>query len=136
LVAATLAELEIDRALVVHGAGGLDELSLAGETLVAEVKEAKLRRYTVTTGGFWRVACAAASDRRWIGPRECGRYSPDFPGRIRRSTGYRGHQRRSGSGGFRRPAENFLDAARLADATISSGAAEQKADGTRCLSLT
>src|SRR6266404_822709 len=36
LVAATLAELGVERAFVVHGAGGLDEISLAGETMVAE----------------------------------------------------------------------------------------------------
>ena len=38
LVAATLAELGVERAFVVHGAGGLDEISLAGETMVAEVR--------------------------------------------------------------------------------------------------
>ena len=37
LVAASLAELGVERAFVVHGAGGLDEISLAGETMVAEV---------------------------------------------------------------------------------------------------
>lgn len=35
-------------ALVVHGAGGLDELSLSGPSLVAEVKGSTVRRYTVT----------------------------------------------------------------------------------------
>jgi anthranilate phosphoribosyltransferase len=34
-------------ALVVHGAGGLDELSLSGESIVAEVKGSSVRRYTV-----------------------------------------------------------------------------------------
>src|SRR5216683_7590201 len=43
LVAATLAELGVERAFVVHGAGGLDEISLAGETLVAEGRAANLR---------------------------------------------------------------------------------------------
>src|SRR5881392_3097951 len=38
LVAATLAELGTEHAFVVHGAGGLDEISLAGETIVAEVR--------------------------------------------------------------------------------------------------
>jgi anthranilate phosphoribosyltransferase len=41
LVAATLAELGVERAFVVHGAGGLDEISLAGETMVAEVRGAR-----------------------------------------------------------------------------------------------
>jgi anthranilate phosphoribosyltransferase len=52
LMAATLAELGITRAFVVHGAGGLDEISLAGETLVAEVREGHIKRYTVTPEDF------------------------------------------------------------------------------------
>ncbi len=35
-------------ALVVHGAGGLDELSLRGESLVAEIRGAEIRQFTVT----------------------------------------------------------------------------------------
>jgi anthranilate phosphoribosyltransferase len=52
LVAATLAELGVEHAFVVHGAGGLDEISLAGETLVAEVKNGGVRRFTVTPEDF------------------------------------------------------------------------------------
>ena len=52
LVAATLAQLGIEHAFVVHGAGGLDEISLAGETLVAEVKQGTIRRFTVTPEEF------------------------------------------------------------------------------------
>jgi anthranilate phosphoribosyltransferase len=52
LMAATLAELGIARAFVVHGAGGLDEISLAGETLVAEVRGRKIKRYTVAPEDF------------------------------------------------------------------------------------
>jgi anthranilate phosphoribosyltransferase len=52
LVAATLAELEIERALVVHGAGGLDEISLAGETLVADVQRGAVIRYTIAPEDF------------------------------------------------------------------------------------
>jgi anthranilate phosphoribosyltransferase len=48
LVAATLAELGVEHAFVVHGAGGLDEISLAGETQIAEVKHGAVRRFTVT----------------------------------------------------------------------------------------
>lgn len=44
LVAATLVELGVERALVVHGCGGLDEISLTGETLVAEVRRGSVRR--------------------------------------------------------------------------------------------
>jgi anthranilate phosphoribosyltransferase len=52
LVAATLSELGAEHAFVVHGAGGLDEISLAGETLVAEVKDGRVRRFTVTPEDF------------------------------------------------------------------------------------
>lgn len=38
----------MEHALVVHGAGGLDELSLSGESIVAEVKGSDVRRFTVT----------------------------------------------------------------------------------------
>jgi anthranilate phosphoribosyltransferase len=48
LVAEALAASgHMDHALVVHGAGGLDELSLSGESVVAEVRGSKVRRFTV-----------------------------------------------------------------------------------------
>ena len=52
LVAATLAELGVERAFVVHGAGNLDEISLAGETLVAEVRGGAVTRFTVAPEAF------------------------------------------------------------------------------------
>jgi anthranilate phosphoribosyltransferase len=52
LMAGTLAELGVTRAFVVHGAGGLDEISLSGETLVAEVREGEIKRYRVAPEDF------------------------------------------------------------------------------------
>ena len=52
LMAATLAELGVQHAFVVHGAGGLDEISLAGETIVAEVRSGKVRKFNVTPEEF------------------------------------------------------------------------------------
>jgi anthranilate phosphoribosyltransferase len=52
LVAASLAELGVERAFVVHGSGGLDEISLAGETIVTEVQHGNVRRFTVTPEEF------------------------------------------------------------------------------------
>jgi anthranilate phosphoribosyltransferase len=52
VVAAALAELGVQRAFVVHGAGGLDEISLAGETLVAEVRDGKILRYKISPETF------------------------------------------------------------------------------------
>jgi anthranilate phosphoribosyltransferase len=48
LVAKTLLELGADRALVVHGHGGLDEISPSGPTLVAQVEGGTIRTYEVT----------------------------------------------------------------------------------------
>ncbi|MGC1417942.1 MAG: anthranilate phosphoribosyltransferase [Candidatus Acidiferrum sp.] len=52
LVAETLAELGVEHAFVVHGAGGLDEISLAGETLVAEVRNGGVERVTLMPEDF------------------------------------------------------------------------------------
>src|ERR1700686_3257165 len=51
-VASVLAELGVERALVVHGAGGLDEISLAGETRVGDVQGGIVRLYEVTPEDF------------------------------------------------------------------------------------
>jgi anthranilate phosphoribosyltransferase len=50
--AAALAALETERAWVVHGAGGLDEISLAGPTAVVEVTPGGVRRFDVTSVDF------------------------------------------------------------------------------------
>ncbi len=52
IVAAALAELGTRRAFVIHGAGGLDEISLAGETQIAEVRNGSIRRFAVTPEDF------------------------------------------------------------------------------------
>jgi anthranilate phosphoribosyltransferase len=51
-VAATLAELGTHHAFVVHGAGGLDEISLSGETQIAEVRDGRVRRFIVAPEDF------------------------------------------------------------------------------------
>ncbi len=52
LVAESLVELGVQRAFVVHGVGGLDEISLAGETQVAEVRDGAITRFILTPGDF------------------------------------------------------------------------------------
>jgi anthranilate phosphoribosyltransferase len=47
LVAETLRELGTERAMVIHGAGGLDEISLSGPTRIVELKDGKIARYEV-----------------------------------------------------------------------------------------
>ena len=51
-MALTLSELDIERAFVVHGAGGLDEISLSGETTVGDVHRDVVRIYQVTPEDF------------------------------------------------------------------------------------
>lgn len=52
LLAQALAELGVERAFVVHGLDGLDEISLSGETQVAELRDGAVRSYTVVPEDF------------------------------------------------------------------------------------
>src|SRR5207245_7005308 len=125
LVAATLAELGVERAFVGHGAGGLDEISLAGETLVAEVHDGTVRRFTVTPEEFG-VARARLESLR-------GGSAPENAAII--------HRVLAGEGGppldivvinaaaalvAAGRAASLRDAANLAAKTISSGAAAER----------
>jgi anthranilate phosphoribosyltransferase len=51
-VALVIAELGVERAFIVHGEGGLDEISLAGETIVGEVRGEIVSLYDVTPEDF------------------------------------------------------------------------------------
>ncbi|HWO00220.1 MAG TPA: anthranilate phosphoribosyltransferase [Blastocatellia bacterium] len=47
LLARVLAELGATRALVVHGSDGLDEITITGESKITELRDGKLRSYSV-----------------------------------------------------------------------------------------
>lgn len=51
-LAAALARLGGKRALVVHGSGGLGEITLAGETHVTEVRDGELNEFTLSPEDF------------------------------------------------------------------------------------
>ena len=125
LVAEALAELGVERALVVHGAGGLDEISLCGETIIADVERGFVTRYTVVPEDF-EVAEAPLEAIRGGTPAENA-------GMIRGIF--------EGDGGARRDvvvmnaaaalvaagvAENFAEGARLARVAMEAGAAREK----------
>src|SRR2546427_491756 len=126
LVAATLAELSVEHAFVVHGAGGLDEISLAGETLVAEVRRGgAVRRFTVTPEEFGVSPAPLEA--------VCGATAAGDAAIIRRGlAGGAGPQRdlvvvdAGAGGGGAGAAANFHEAAILAGETISSGTAAAK----------
>jgi anthranilate phosphoribosyltransferase len=125
LVAATLAELGVEHAFVVHGAGGLDEISLAGETLVAEVKDGGVRRFTVAPEDFGVSRAPIEAVRGGTASENAATIHAIF----------------AGGGGPRRDivvanaaaalvaadvAPSFADGARLARAALASGAAREK----------
>lgn len=125
LMAAALAELGVERAFVVRGAGGIGEFSLAGETLVAEMKKGTIQHYTVTPEDFG--VSRAPLDSLVSGT------AAENAARIRRIFG--------GESGPASDivvvnaaaalvaagvAKNFREGAKLAGEAISSGAAEKK----------
>ena len=52
LLARALGELGVRRAFAAHGADGLDEISISGETYVAELRDRTVRSFTVTPEDF------------------------------------------------------------------------------------
>jgi len=51
-IANVLLNLGVEHAMVVHGSDGLDELTTTGETYIAEVKDGKVKEYTVKPADF------------------------------------------------------------------------------------
>ena len=130
LVAETLAELGVERAFVVHGAGGLDEISLAGESLVAEVRYGSVRRYVVTPEQFG-VARAPLGAIRGGTPKE---NAAIVRGIFAGETGPRRDivvVNTAAALVACGAADDFQDGARLAGDTLLSGAAEEKLSALR-----
>jgi anthranilate phosphoribosyltransferase len=125
LVAATLAELGVQHAFVVHGAGGLDEISLAGETLVAEVKNGAVRRFVVTPEEFGVERAPLEAIRGGTAVENAALIRlvlAGEPGPPRDIVVVNAAAALVAAG----IAPNFRDGANLASATISSGAAAER----------
>jgi anthranilate phosphoribosyltransferase len=132
LFAATLTELGVERAFVVHGAGGLDEISLAGETQVAEVRAGEIRRYTLVPEDFG-VSRAPLEAIQGGTPKEnASTIRSIFKGEAgpRRDIVVVNAAAALVASGV---APTLIDAAQLAVAAISSGLAEEKLAGLRAL---
>jgi anthranilate phosphoribosyltransferase len=127
LVAAALAELGVEHALVVHGAGGLDEISLAGETLIAEVKAGSVRRFTVTPEDFGVSRAPIDSVRGGTPAENAATIRAIFSGRNGPS-----HDivlvNAAAALVAAGVAQNLRDGAHLAAAALASGAAKEKLD--------
>jgi anthranilate phosphoribosyltransferase len=52
IMARVLQRLGSEHVLVVHGSDGLDEITLSGETLVAELRKGEVREYRINPGQF------------------------------------------------------------------------------------
>jgi anthranilate phosphoribosyltransferase len=125
LMAATLVELGITRAFVVHGAGGLDEISLAGETLVAEVHGGKIKRYTVAPEDFGVPRAPLDAIRGGSPVQNAAIIGQMFAGELgpRRDIVVINAAAALVAAGV---ADNFKEATELAARTLSSGAAQEK----------
>jgi anthranilate phosphoribosyltransferase len=125
LIAAALAELGAEHAFVVHGAGGLDEISLAGESEVAEIKNGSVRRYRVTPEEFGVPRAPLEAVRGGTAQQNAGTIRGIFEGRD-------GPQRdivvanAAAALVAAGAAIDFREGAKLALAALSTGAAREK----------
>jgi anthranilate phosphoribosyltransferase len=124
LMAATLVEIGVTRAFVVHGAGGLDEISSAGETLVAEVRAGEIDRYTVTPEDFGVPSASIESLRGGSPAENAAILQSIFAGELgpRRDIIVINSAAALVAAGV---AENFREGAHLAAKALSSGAAQE-----------
>ena len=130
LVASTLAELGVKHAFVVHGAGGLDEISTAGETLIAEVRDGAVKRSVVSPDDFG-LPQAPIEALRGDTPQENAalirRIFEGEPGPCRDIVVMNASAALVVTG----IAANFREGAALAEQTIESGAAAHKLEELR-----
>jgi anthranilate phosphoribosyltransferase len=130
LVAGALGELGVKRAMVVHGADGLDEISLSGETLVSEWRDGKVRNFSVTPEDFGLKRAPLEAIRGGDAKENAGVMHKI----LGRSLLYREHgaQREivlanaAAALVVAGKAADFLEGAQLAAESIDSGAAREK----------
>ncbi len=125
LMAATLAELGVQRAFVVHGADGLDEFSLGGETFVAEIQTGQIRRFIVTPEDFGVTRAPIESVRGGTAAENAAMIRTVLDGVTgpRRDVAVINAAAALVVAGI---ASDFRDGAQLAAGAISSGMAKQK----------
>ena len=122
-----LQELGAERALVVWGRDGMDELSLGAGTLVGELRDGKVREYELHPEDFG-IPMAHSRNLRVSDPEQSMAMLfealDDHDGLPRKIVGYNAGAALYVSG----VADTIADGIELARATISSGAARSKLD--------
>lgn len=126
--ARALVRLGSERAWVVHGSDGMDEISLAGPTLVAEVNGQSVKGFKIAPKDFG-LRAAPTAHLRAATPRESGNIIREVLGSKRRDEARALVVINAAAaiyiGGI---AKDPIHAARLAEQSIDSGQAQNKLD--------
>jgi anthranilate phosphoribosyltransferase len=127
VLADALVQLETRRAFVVHGAGGLDELSPTGPNLVCEVEAGSVRRYELDPRDLGIPRCDPA-ELRGSHPEANARALRDVLGGA--DGGHRSAVLLNAAGGIAAAghAADLREGLELARETIDSGAAADRLD--------
>jgi anthranilate phosphoribosyltransferase len=131
LVAQVLAELGVLRAFVVHGAEGLDEISISGDTAVAELRDGAIRTFNVTPEDFGLARAPIESIAGGADARACAdiiRNVLGTPGRAHDYTAHRDIVLINSAAALVAAgrANEFLEGVHLAAESIDTGAARKK----------
>jgi anthranilate phosphoribosyltransferase len=124
-LASALTALGVERAFIVHGTDGLDEISLSGPTHVAEAQRGTIRRYSVAPEDFGLARAPLEALAGGDATRNAAMIRKIFQGEPgpRRDIVLANAAPAVMASGL---ATNFLDAARVAAESIDSGAALDK----------
>jgi anthranilate phosphoribosyltransferase len=131
-MARALGELGVRRAFVVHGDDGLDEISISGPTHISELRDGRVRSFTVSPGDFG-LRGAPLEEIRGGDPRQNAEILHKILGR---SMLYRDHgpcreivlANAAAALVAAGRAADFLEGMRLAAHSIDSGAARERLD--------
>jgi anthranilate phosphoribosyltransferase len=133
LMARALGELGVRRAFVVHGDDGLDEISISGATHISELRDGRVRNFTVTPADFGLRGAPLEAIRGGDARQNAGIIRKVFgPSMARDDVGpHREIVLANAAAALVAAgrAENFLEGARLAAHSIDSGAAQERLDG-------
>ncbi|HEY4711012.1 MAG TPA: anthranilate phosphoribosyltransferase [Candidatus Acidoferrales bacterium] len=140
LMAQALGELGVRRAFVVHGADGLDEISISGKTHVAELRAGMVRSYTLEPEDFG----LARAPLHAIGGGDAKQNAEIIHKVLGRSMLYRPHgphheivlANAAAALVAAGRATDLLDGVRLAAKSIDSGAARERLDAFVAFSQT